>query len=572
MSYDFLEIYYPKDGELDPERVRAMRSLLSLRIRNAVPGTDTAPNSPFGDTYVTPAAVREAGLEVAFNRFLSDLDPENAAAGVVYNCDFVEAFLQTYGIYDPSTQSSYGILRLQFADREPRTLDRSTTFRLGDGTYTPYLPFAGGLRLLAPGIVGLAGTNTANYHPSTPSAWVVDVLVTGSAGQLAAAGVAAEIDRVIPGLTGAAALATFRGGQAPGRVQELARQVRNNFHARTPVSRGGATNLISQRFPEITTTAAVVSGDPEMARDAVNPGQVAGGRLDLLVKTPLPLRDTIELELVWGPTEEPATFAYSGWLDLPETPLRIVAVAHAGTPLVHRLFSVSTDPLKPGLSAAYGRAERLLLAIPQAFDAELNPLIQQQLRADGAVVARFSVTYDFDPDLKTAQEFMAGEESVPVGLDLYVRGFLPAELTKLAVTYNRRAGVTFKLAQARADILLAYGSHTADNPATPAQIADALFYAGANSVESIQAEGVVRFSVAQQVWLGQNFVMPVNTPSWVAFLAACEAVPAPAITSVYEPEFSFLDTLYGTYAASGPRNISWLLDSANLELIERRSV
>ncbi len=572
--YDFLSVYYPKLADLPAEQVATVRSRLGQLIREASPEVDTAPNSPFGDLHVTPAAYHVTAMEVAVNRILSDLDPENAAAGVVYNCEFVEAFLKTYGIYDENAQSSYGILRLQFSDRADREIDRSTLFKIGDYTYRPYLPRPGALRLLPAGIMGQPGENTASYHPYSAEAWVVDILVFGQAGTTATAGSAVEIDRVIDGLTGASALSDFRGGQSPGRVQELARQVRNNFYPRTPVSRGGAINMITQRFPEITTVAAVVSGDAEMARDINNPGQVAAGCIDVLVRSQTLLTDSVAIDLDWLPTEVVGGREFIGWLDLPETPVRILSVAHNGVEVGHTLFSVSADPRKPGLTAAYGKAERLLLRIPQTLDDDSNPVIGQVVDTEipGRVYGRFTVTYQFDADLKAAQDFATGEENIPVGLDLYVRWFTPLVLQSLKVEFNRRAGVTLNLAQARADILQTYNAHTVDNPATPALIADAMLYAGAHSVTRVTMAGSIRFSVADRVWLGNTLVEPDDAGTWAAFLAQCEDVPTRDVTSAYEPELTYVDTENNTGAASGERNVSWLLDSSNLELKENRSV
>lgn len=572
--YDFQEIYYPKEGELDLERVRETRSIQSLRVRASYPTADTAPNSPFGDTHISPAAFQAAGMEEAVNRILSDLDPENIAKGVAYNCDFVRAFLKNFGIYDESSQASYGILRMIFTDRSAREIDRSIQYRIGDGIYRAYLPFPGPLNLLAPGETGSAGVNSRNYSPYSTDGWAVDLLIMGEAGNLAPAGTQAEIDTLIPGLVAASALSNFRGGTSPGQLQELARQVRSNFYPRTPVSRGGAMNMVRQRFPEITSVASVVSGDVEMVRDAVNPGQVAAGRIDLLVRSADLIEDAVELRLNRGLTEDGATYAYSGWLELPETPIRIVAVAFQGIPLAHEIYSVTGDAKKPGLSAAYGTAERLFIRVPEAYVSS-TPVINPSIDPDDSSLqfARFTIQYEFDPDLKTVQEFIAGDENTPAGVDLYVRWFVPMEISDLRVEFNRSSGVSLNLTSARADILAAYNSHTIDNPATPAVIADAMLYAGAHSVSKVTMTGEIRFSVAGKVYLGALLeTLPSSPSTWQAFVDDCEDVPEPAVTSAYEPQTSFIDTDDGTFAASGNRNVSWLLDSSNLELVEVKSV
>ncbi len=574
MPYDFLEIYYPKEGELDPERVREVRSLQSLRVRSAYPVVDTAPNSPFGDNHMSPAAFQSAGIEEAFNRFLSDLDPENVARGTAYNCAFIEAFLKNFGIYDESSQASYGILRLLFEDRTEREIDRSIQYRIGDGIYRAYLPYPGPLYLLAPGDTGDPGVNSRNYHPYSTSAWAVDLLLIGQAGQLATAGTQPEIDNIPEGLVTAVAISDFRGGVSPSRLQELARQVRSNFYPRTPVSRGGATNMVRQRFPEIVSVAAAVSGDTEMVRDAVNPGQVAAGCIDLFVRDSELIPDAIELRLDRSLIEDEETYVFAGWLDLPETPIRIISVSFQGTPLEYELFSMSSDPQKPGLSAAYGTAERLLIRVPEAYVGDVAVISASIDDEDEDILfANFTISYEFDPNLKTVQEFVAGDENTPAGVDLYARWFMPMEISDLRVEFNRASGVSLNLVQARQDILTAYNSHTIDNPATPALIADAMLYAGAHSVSKVTMAGVIKFSVASKVHLGDEVtVVPLDPETWQSFIDGCEDVPAPEVTSAYEPQNSFIDTDVGTFAASGDRNVSWLLDSANLDLVEVKSV
>jgi hypothetical protein len=49
-------------------------------------------------------------------------------------------------------------------------------------------------------------------------------------------------------------------------------------------------------------------------------------------------------------------------------------------------------------------------------------------------------------------------------------------------------------------------------------------------------------------------------------------VPVTEITSAYEPQIDFIDTEGLTFAASGKRNVSWLIDSPELILTELRSL
>ena len=567
-SYDFLEFYYPSISEVSPERIAAMRSAASTLIRSAHPEVDTGPNSVFGDLFVSPAAVGMASHEVAGNRLLSDMLAENIEQGTVWNCDFATRFLLNYGIQDDDIQRSYGIIRLAFEDDTPRELDRSTEFQVGDGIYRPYAPYAGPVELLAPGEVGDAGTNYVNYTFIGANSWAVDILVFGQAGQLAEAGSSLEIDRQIDGLVSGIALSDFLGGTSPSRIQELARRVRHNYHGRTPSTRSGATNLIHQHFPEITITGATVSGDYEQVRDTVNPGQIAGGYLDLMVRSVDLLEDTVTVRLRQM-NGEGGALCYAGWLALPETPIRLTGFANGSNELSPQIYSVSTDSKAPGLTAAYGASERLFVAFYVTEDSSGNPSIRASLDEDG-VYADFEVKYLFDPALKICQEFMRSDEHAPAGLSFYTRWFVPVEVDSMIVDFNRKAGMQLNLAAARKEILDSFNSHRFETPAGAALVDSAMYYAGAHSVNEISFDSYIRYSVADQVWTGTTFVEPTDQATWEAFIAECASVPVISINTVYSPDFTYYDDV--TQAASGARNVSYLLASSNLKLVERRSV
>lgn len=567
-NYDFLSIYFPSYTELDSARVLEMREAVGTLVRSVYPDVDTAPNSPFGDLFVSPAAPGLAAAEVAFNRLLSDLDPENVENGTAYNCDFLRQFYLNLGIQDEESQRSYGILRLVFSDNTTRELDRSTTFLINDGSYRPFAPKSGPVMLMAPGLTGGSNENYLNYSFFSEGSWVVDVLVFGNAGQLATAGASVEVDRTVDGLTAATALSNFEGGTTPSRLQELARRTRHNFYSRTPTTRGGATNLIHQQFPEMTLTGCVVSGDFEMVRDLVNPAQVAAGCLDLMVRSETLFQDMVTVRLRQTADAE-GNVIYSGWADLPETPIKFLSFINNQLAQDVIIYSVSTDPKTPGLTAAYGASERLMLRVPYAEDGDGNPMIRTQLDEDGTY-ADFTVTYLFDPNLKICQEFIKADDNVPAGLSLYTRWFVPVDVELMEVDFNRKAGTTLNLEAARADILSAFNSHRFEQPAGAAVIDAAFYYAGAHSVNGVDIAASIRYSTAYKVWVGTEFVEPVDQATWAAFTAQCVDVPVIPISTVYNPPFENSDT--ASFAVSGKRNVSYLLSSSNLKLTERRSV
>ncbi len=570
-NYDFLDIYFPDPSELDQTRMQEMRSALSTLVRSVYPQVDTSPNSPFGDLFISPGAPAAAAMEIAVNRLFSDLDPVNVEAGIAYNCDFIRQFYLNLGIHDEATQRSYGILRLVYSSAETRELDRSTTFLISDGTYRPYAPHAGAVQLLPPGLVGEAGTNYKNYCFIGENSWAVDLLVMGNAGQLAVAGAGVEVDRTIDGLDSAIALSDFQGGVTPPQLQELARRTRANFYSRTPTTRGGATNMITQQFPEITTVTCTMSGDYEMTRDISNPAQVAAGYLDILVRAETLLQDTVTIRLRQQ-YDENGYVIYAGWLDLPETPVKLASFINNSLDFNPEIISISEDPAAPGLSAAYGSSEKLLMRIPYQEDSTGDPMLRTSLDEDGVYVD-IAVTYLFDPNLKICQEFVSGEDNIPAGMSLYVRWYVPIEVELMEVSYNRKSGTALNLEAARADILTAFNKHRFEEPAGAAIIDAAFYYAGAHSVNSVDILAAARYSVADKVWTGSTFALPDDQTSWTAFMAECSDVPVTYVTSVYNPQYQYLDTSEPfSYSVSGLRNVSYLLFSSNLKLTELRSV
>lgn len=575
---DILSIYWPNDDEVPDDRVLAIRADLAARTRKAWPSTDTSPNSVFGDTYLSPAAFNIACCEIAWGRLLSDLDPENAAAGTVYSCDFVEAFLKNFGLYNAADNRSTGILRLVFSDNLEREIDRSTQFRIGDMTYRMVLPHEGPLTLLAAGVAGNVGENFRNYAPYTVSSWVVDVLVQGNPGTSAEAGATVEVDREVDGLVAVTALSDFSTGYPPDRIQDLARRTRHNFHSRTPNTRTGAVNYINQRFPDIVTTGCLVSGDPELARDVANTGQVAAGKMDVLVRADEPLPDSSTQYVRYITTGNDGgtpVRKFVGLVHLPETAIEFTAVTHAGVPVEAVFHSVTADPAAfPGLTASYGSRELFLVEFDMPYDGD-QPLVNLVTGTEGdetVFKAAFRFDYLFDPHLKMVQDILGEGDDVPVGLDSYVRYFTPVKVHGLEVTFNRKSGVQLNLSQARQEILQSFNRHSFDNPATAASIADSFAYAGAHSVVKMEIHGTVRFSPATMMWAGDTFELPVDEATYEAYMADTVPVPVHTVTSIYEPGFDFIDTEDGTFAASGPRSVTWMLSTADLTFVENRSV
>lgn len=560
-TYDFLGTYFPDSSNLDAERIRAMRIALGDLLAAAGQDVDITPNSPFGDLIATPMAVGMAANEEAWNRLLSDLNPQNAAEGEVWNCEFVTRYLRSFGIYDETIQQSWGVVRLQFTSGAERSIDKSTSLVMDSYTFRFFLPWDGPLQL---GGAPAAGANFKAYVPSGKDRFVVDLLVVGTPGVAIAAGTSPQFDRDIEGLNSASLISPVYAGASPTQLQELARRVLTNSHTRHPVTRGGAENMIRQRFPDVTAVSAVLSGDSEMLRDSVNPAQVAAGAVDIHVRGKSLLSDAIAIYLptMQGPTG--SGVVCSGFLNLPETPIVIDSITHNGLQVAWDAISVSEDPKLPGVSAAYGKSEKLLLRI--SADG-LTPV-----SIDGVVKVAFVVNYRFDPALKACQELLNSPDYTTAGLSINLRWFVPFYINDLTVRYARRAGVSFLREQCRSEILASFNGHSLATPAFAAAVSDSLYYAGAHSMTELQLDAVSRYSIADVVWAGSTFVEPTGLASWDALLAECEEIPIHAVASPYTPSFDFADIEGSSFASSGNRSASWILDSANLDVVEMKTI
>ena len=105
-DFDFVSTYFPKPGELSAADLQSMRDRLNTFGRIAFPDIDMRPDSVFGAYALTPLACFLAGLEEAMRRFRSDLQLGNVADGIIYDCDFVTAFLQNWAPLERSIQQS----------------------------------------------------------------------------------------------------------------------------------------------------------------------------------------------------------------------------------------------------------------------------------------------------------------------------------------------------------------------------------------------------------------------------------------------------------------------------------
>jgi hypothetical protein len=546
-TYDF-NLYSPALSEIPRDRIMAWRGALAELHRAADPDLDTGPNTAMGDLHITPMGVTYAAMEETTNRLLSDLNPQNAANGRVWNCDFVRRYLATFG--QPERRLlSWGVLRLTFNSDSPREIDASTRWQYGENFLTMILPQPGPLFLGALP-EGLDTNRTHNLRPYSQvgvNLWAVDVLVASET-TFTADG-SATVDREIGGLTEARTIGGILPGTAPSSLQEVARRTISNFHPATPVTRGGARTAVTNNFPEIETVSVVLSGDAEMSRE-VNPHGLAGGALDVFVRRSS-VTDTLRVRFTRLP--HPNGLILAAELRSPQTVLRIVSVGGKA----YRSVIFSDSPKVFGASRS--ARQRILLTLDPAG-------VPVSLVGD-QFVADLDVEVEYDPALTAVQELFGQDRYRAAGLSILPRGFFPLVVEQMDVHYNRKGGVVFETEAARAEILRRFNSHTAENPAGAGTVAEALYWAGAPSVTDIQIRASLRLSPTTHYVEG-GLTMPSTSAEWEALESRITPVPAAGLTTtLLAPAWSYpLPTLGGS---TGPRNTSWLLESRNLRLIEQ---
>jgi hypothetical protein len=565
MATATLTSYTPSYSEIPADRVAAVRARLETLTRAGWPELDTTPNTPFGDLHLTPLAYQIAAVEIAGERMFSDLDLANVAAGVVYNCDFVRAYLQNFAPVPRESAQASGLVRLTFSNDVGRVIDRRALFAFGDGNIF-------GLRLSGPDALlilpsGQPKTNV-NHHVLTQfdrNTFIVDVPVAGIMGTTVTAGATGTADILIPGLVGITAVADFLTGTREDSVSSLAQKTRSTFYSASLTSRGGAVAFIAKEFPQISTASAVVSGDAEMRRDSENPLGVATGCLDLCVRSSQAFLTTTQLVKL---TYDSGLDKFVGRLDLAETPVKIDTVVCDTSPevgLQPTIYSASKNSVRAPLgTAAYSELEQLYLEIPMPRAEDNTRLI---ITENGDTTAYFNVTYRYDPAARHVSTTLNSSDVKPVGVDVLAKAFTPVVIDSLTVEYVKKPGVQVNIDQARQEILAYFLKLGYPDLYFDSAVGDALLYAGASGVKRVSVSAHVQWSVASKLL---TVVDPLS--DWAAAVASSRAFPTLTITHAGDLTPTFVDPAIGTVSetlvACGKRNLGYILDSANLNFSE----
>lgn len=574
MSFKLTD-YFPAAADLSQETLLEVRSRLATHLQAAFPSLDIAPNSVFGDLILTPWAYEVAAAEAAIERVLSDLDLENVANNIVYNCDFVRAYLKNFAIDEQKVLRASGLVRLVFNANATVTIDRRAQYLFGtDNIFKLRLPFDGPLTLVPVGQVPTPATNSRALSALSPTQFFVDLPVIGSLQSTVVAGTQGSTDLPLAGLVNISAVADFNAGALPDSLASLARRTRETSHAASLSTRGGAVAFLLKEFPDLRAVSPVISGDSEMLRDTVNALGVADGRMDVYVKgTSGLLSETQVVRLNYVDLQNAvAVDKFIGRLSLAHVPVVIESITALAKPtqaIAPVIYAQSSDPVRaPLLTAAYSRLEKLWLVVDMPRDGDSLPLLER-LTDEAGDYAWFEVTYRYEPLLEVVDDIVSSSAYRPVGIDVLARSYLPIVISQLQVNFYKPAGTTFNLTQARDEILAYFQKLAYPEIYTDSLISDALLYAGASGIRSIACTAEVQWTVADRV-VPDTVAGP--DADFAAFHAASRVPPALPVTStaVLPPDYvdANLGTGTETLVACGKRNLGFVLDEANLVLSE----
>lgn len=561
MTYDFINTYYPSFDEISSETLFDVRQRLEAYLREQFPDVDMAPNSVFGDLILTPATLQVAAMEEAVNRCLSDLDLANVARGVIYNCPFVEEYLKNFAADQDQAYESYGTIRLVLSEEGPYTLERNFLFQLGTSVFRPRVEEPGSMLLVESDGSLPFGASARKLIAAPDGGFYVDVPVIGDMPDPVLSGAAASISRAWPQLISSTAVGDFVSGTTDYTLPELAKRSRNTFFSATPTTKAGFRNFAWRQFPGSLTATAVSAGDRAMTRSVLNPIGLATPAVDLYMRSASEHTDTFVV------AAEKIGSIFVGELDLPGHAHTIDSIAWASaTDTLYKLgganleiYTQTTDnATAPGWTCGMSLKRKVYFTLSATGDAAG---ITTEV-VGGKATAYFVVTYRQDPSFVAMSDAASSNQNALIGANVLTRGPVIMQVNDLTVKYRRDPGSSVNQAKAREEILTHVNNASEFYPLSSTIIADSLFYAGAADVQDVTISADVRWAPGKKLldpaW-GDILTSPANAP-------ANSTGKSLVISTMADASRGFFNE--GDGATVGPENCRYILDDANLNLVE----
>lgn len=365
--------FIPSPAELSADAVVAARQRFEAYLTQFWAELDTRPNSVFGDITLTPFAVLATAVEVAMERFRSDLDLTNVAQGVMWDEDFVRAYLANFGVLSRDVVPANGTIKLTFNVDQDYIIDADTTFTFAAQVFKLNPEEGSPVTLYSTGTAGgrrvLTKTADDTYEVYLP--------VYGPPGSVVSDGDQATSTLTNTELTGVVASGNFDSGLPPETTPQLAVKAQKTFASANLTSRSGIISFMALRFPQILNATATITGDTEMIRAGRNPLGLLEGAIDVFVRS----RTTF----LTGEATLPLTYdldaqAWVGQLRLPVIPAFMAiksGIFQVNSFLnergVNKVFSRSTHPYADNLGITYSRYEMLGIRIVDTAPSDFLP-------------------------------------------------------------------------------------------------------------------------------------------------------------------------------------------------------
>lgn len=570
MALDFITTYFPDVADVSQAQLLSARQRLDTILKQKYPDLDTRPNSVFGDLGLAPYAYLVSAHEIAMERFMSDLDLEQVANGIIYNCDFVRKYIQNFATVDQTTLKSSGVIRLVFCVDTSYTIDRRARFIFGTGNeFTLRLANAGSLDILPVGSVVAPFVNQYALKQISETEYAIDIGVVGTMTTQVTSSTVGTTDYLVTDLTGVLAVTNFEFGLPPESLATLAAKTREAFYSATLTTRSGANNYLAREFPDLSATSPILPGDTAAIRAAVNPLGVANGKMDICVQSKnfgTTVSQTLQLTYSASGASGPA---YYGKLDLLEVPQIIDSIQYSGDTSVVlgtkgptgkiTILSKSNNFAKaPLLTSAYSTYEDYWIRIvaPSTGGFDFNPINN----INGAQYNYFTVNYRSDPLVKVVSDTLGSSNLTPIGVDVLVKGYVPIYISSLLITYTRKAGVRVALETARTEIYDYFKGLGYNKIYAASKIYDAMYYAGADDVVSISVNSNIQWSIADKIIPASSTADPSGQTGFNIAYAASLPLPATVYNNL-SATAAFEST---TYSVMEARNRGYYLPLENI--------
>lgn len=573
MSF-FDDFYMPAFAELSAEAVQDARTRLESRVRQAWPEADTRPNSVLGDLAITRGAYIIAALEEALRRFRSDLNLQNAANGVIYDCDFVQMLLENYGTQLRGSQYVHGVIRVITDGSETLELPRMLRFQFRDGDELQMqLPLSGGMYLLPPGSTPDMSVNFRFLTDIGSGEYEALLPVYGQLAADVAAGTRAAMNITEDRITDLQAAFDLQAmaGDIPLRI--MAQQLLDKVAPPTASHRAGVLSFIAAAFPDCRGASVVLPGDDEAMRSRTGPLGLPVPMADLKIKGPAFVETECYARLDWNATDE----KFGGVVQVPDGTVLITGLeAMEAIPVVYdvedaaevKIAVQSTNTAFPLATCGYTRYQQVYVSAAMLYE-DLVERITPDVDETGPYMT-FKLTCLVDPSAPALAEFLEADANTWMGgVDVSGASLIPYEVTDFNVKYVRRSGTALFLDTAKEEILTYLNQVSAPRVWSDSILAEIMLHYGAVRVTEVECTIKPRFALGNRV-LPPAADPATETPDEIE--AQMRAIDAPVLTSMSQLRAVYADPNPGggsaTMHASGPRNYMLVVSEDNVRFTE----